>query len=300
MAKYTAIKVDVDTLTGLCVGVPNILDLLADYSVKATFFVPMGPDNSGKHIGRVIKKDFLSRMLKMNPVKMIGFKNLLYGTVLKPPLIGKGNAAILKRIVDEGHELGIHGWDHYQWQRKLERMSKDGIRRHLRLSAESYAEIFGSKPKSTAAPGWNTTNSSLEIQEEFGFLYSSDARGIQAFRPKINGKSLRTLQIPTTLPGMDELGVAGFSSEQILAFFEKEWQRNTLLVLGVHAEIEGITMRSQFQRLLALAATDGVCFERLDSIAVKLYQDTVCIPEFEIAKAKVKGLEGLFSCQKIS
>ena len=293
-----AIKIDIDTLTGLCQGVPNILDLLSDYDVKATFFVPMGPDNSGKHIGRIFRKNFLIRMLKVNPIKMIGFKNMLYGTVLKPRLIGKDHRRILERIVDEGHELGIHGWDHYRWQRELEEMTKGEIRNQIQLSLETYTEILGSKPQSTAAPGWNTTTSSLEVQEEFGFLYASDTRGFRPFLPKLNGKIHTTLQIPTTVPGMDELRIRGLTSEQILAYFKARWQGDNFLVLGVHAEIEGMIMREQFKRLLALAVTHGIRFERLDSIAAKLHQDPISMPEFEIRKTRIKGLEGLFSTQK--
>src|SRR5919108_1871832 len=42
-----AIKVDVDTCTGLQEGVPNLLALLRRYAVPARFFVAFGPDDSG-------------------------------------------------------------------------------------------------------------------------------------------------------------------------------------------------------------------------------------------------------------
>ena len=42
-----AIKVDVDTCTGLQEGVPNLLALLRRYAVPASFFVAFGLDDSG-------------------------------------------------------------------------------------------------------------------------------------------------------------------------------------------------------------------------------------------------------------
>ena len=44
------LRVDVDTIRGLSEGVPQILDILYEVGVHATFFVTMGPDRTGRNL----------------------------------------------------------------------------------------------------------------------------------------------------------------------------------------------------------------------------------------------------------
>ena len=39
------LRVDVDTLRGACVGAPNLVALMENCDVRATFFYSVGPDN---------------------------------------------------------------------------------------------------------------------------------------------------------------------------------------------------------------------------------------------------------------
>lgn len=77
-----ALKIDIDTFQGTKYGTPNLLRLLKELNIKATFFTSLGPDNSGKAIIRVFTKGFLKRMAKLGPVKTYGFKTMFYGTFL--------------------------------------------------------------------------------------------------------------------------------------------------------------------------------------------------------------------------
>ena len=51
-----AFKVDVDTKRGLEQGVPNLLGIFKDLGIRASFFVPMGPDRTGRTIRRIFTK----------------------------------------------------------------------------------------------------------------------------------------------------------------------------------------------------------------------------------------------------
>jgi len=42
-------------------------------------------------------------------------KTLMYGLLIPGPEIARKNRLILRRIGTEGHELGIHGYDHVYW-----------------------------------------------------------------------------------------------------------------------------------------------------------------------------------------
>ena len=58
-----ALKVDVDTHRGLGEGVPRLAAMLREKGVTASFFIAMGPDNSGKAAMRALRNPgFLSKM----------------------------------------------------------------------------------------------------------------------------------------------------------------------------------------------------------------------------------------------
>ena len=78
-----ALKVDVDTHQGLGEGVPRLMRTLTEAGVTATFFIAMGPDNSGRAIVRVLKNPgFLKKMRRTRAVAMYGLRTVLSGTLL--------------------------------------------------------------------------------------------------------------------------------------------------------------------------------------------------------------------------
>ena len=115
-----ALKVDVDTYRGTFAGVPAMLDDLAAAGVRASFFFTLGPDHSGRAIVRAFTKPgFLAKMWRTNAVSMYGWKTAFYGTVLPAPEIGRRCADVLRRCQSDGHEVGLHAWDHVAWQDRL-------------------------------------------------------------------------------------------------------------------------------------------------------------------------------------
>ncbi|HEX9442563.1 MAG TPA: polysaccharide deacetylase family protein, partial [Candidatus Binatia bacterium] len=200
-----AIKVDVDTRIGLREGVPRLLDLFRRHGVRASFFVSFGPDHSGRAIRRLWRPSFLLKMIRTNPLRLYGLKTLLSGTLFPSGPIGEENPDCLRAIEAAGHELGIHGYDHVRWQDRLEKMTELEIAAELGRSAAAYERVLGARPRATAAPGWRLTAASLAVEDRLGFDYASDARGVRPFFPVAGGRAFETLQIPTTLPTLDEL-----------------------------------------------------------------------------------------------
>jgi peptidoglycan/xylan/chitin deacetylase (PgdA/CDA1 family) len=265
-----AIKVDVDTLKGYLEGVPRLLDLLGERKLKASIFFSTGPDNSGKAIRRVFRRGFVSKMLRTRAPSTYGLKTLLYGTLLKAPMIVSSNPDILKRAADEGHDCGIHCWDHVLWQDRLPKMSLGEIRAELARAAEAFSRAAGSPPKSCAAPGWQVSADSLAAQDELGFEYCSDTRGARPFFPRMGGVTFRTLQIPTTLPTLDEVwGTGGTDPDGIrdryLDLLEPEMN-----VYTAHAEMEGGNMSGAFIRFLDCCIEGEVAFATLSDVAKRV------------------------------
>ena len=296
-----AVKVDVDTAIGLKEGVPNLLGLLRRHAVPASFFIAFGPDNSGKAIRRIFTRGFLRKMWRTNPLQIYGLKTLLYGTFLPPPVIGEVAPRLLASVVAEGHELGIHGYDHVLWQDRLDRLGETAIAREIERAIALYARALKASPQSFAAPGWQANRDSLAAQDRQGFLYCSDTRGRFPFMPTVQGRVYRTLQIPTTLPTLDEvLGLAGMRGEAVNDFFLSQLRHDRLNVHTIHAEVEGRAHLDLFESLLRRLEARGVAYVRLRDIAQALLeQGREKIPRSSIQPRPVPGRAGAVACQVV-
>ncbi|MDR1509667.1 MAG: 4-deoxy-4-formamido-L-arabinose-phosphoundecaprenol deformylase [Synergistaceae bacterium] len=297
MNREATIKVDVDTLNGYTSGVSRILSILAKRKIKASFFFSMGPDNSGKAIRRVFRKGFLSKMLRTRAPSAYGFKTMFYGTLLRAPMIVRSNPDILRRASDEGHDCGIHCWDHVLWQDCLYGMTREEIRAEFSKAIELFSGVTGYVPRSCAAPGWQASFDSLAVQDELGFGHCSDTRGVTPFLPCMNGAAFRTLQIPTTLPTLDEVwGVGGLNSENASEMYFGLLKPG-LNVHTVHAEMEGGSMSDVFASFLDRCASEGVGFFTLSEVAARLARS----PDVKIADiemGKIPGRAGRVAIQK--
>jgi len=268
-----ALKVDVDTYVGTRDGVPQLLKILERFGIRATFYFSLGPDNSGKAIRRIFRKGFLRKMLRTRAPSMYGMRTMLYGTILPAPFIGKELPEVLRSIGKAGHEAGIHCWDHVKWHDYLPRFTKQTTFRELDQAGTVFSEIFGCRARTTAAPGWTVTADSLEIQDSLRLTYCSDSRGESPFFPTMNGRTFKTLQIPSTLPTMDEmLGENGITPETIN---EKYLQllKPGLNVHTIHAELEGNALSKTFIELLERLTARNVRFVTLAEAAAEFGAD---------------------------
>jgi undecaprenyl phosphate-alpha-L-ara4FN deformylase len=296
-----AIKVDVDTWVGLKEGVPNLLSLFQRRAVPASFFIAFGPDNSGKAIRRIFKRGFLQKMWRTNPLRTYGLKTLLCGTLLSPPIIGELAPQLLRAVVDAGHELGIHGYDHVLWQDCLERLGETAIAGEIAHATAAYVKAVNRAPQSFAAPGWQVNRASLAVQDRQGFLYCSDTRGVLPFMPTMQGQTYQTLQIPTTLPTLDEvLGLDGMGGDRVNDFFVAQLRPDRLNVHTIHAEVEGRAQLDLFASLLRRFEAQGVAYMRLCDVARGLlHQGPEHLARSSIQPRAIPGRAGEVACQVV-
>jgi len=292
-----ALKVDVDTHVGTRDGVPRLLDILDSFGIRATFYFSMGPDNSGKAIRRIFtRKGFLGKMLRTRAPSMYGLKTLLYGTLLPPPQIAASFPDVLRDTAARGHETGIHCWDHVRWHDYLTRMSRATVRGELEKADNLYREITGRPARTTAAPGWTVSALSLELQDAMKLHYCSDSRGYAPFFPVFGGQSFSTLQIPTTLPTMDELlGTDGISTDTINAFYLSHVKPG-LNVHTIHAELEGMSQSVVFTDLLRDLRERDVRFITLSQAADEALAGGP--PRCALAMGELPGRAGLVAVQQ--
>lgn len=250
--KSLSLRVDVDTLEGSIKGIPALLRMLDRHGMRASFYFSLGPDNSGKAIRRIFRKGFLAKMRRTNAGKLYGFKTMMYGVLLPAPIIHKRAAAEMRSAQEAGHEVAIHGWDHVQYHDLLDRKSREWLQDWFDRAHGSFAEVFGEPARGAVSPAWRCNDATLEIQEAFGLDYAGDCRGTEPFYPVVKGRTLKTLQIPTTLPTMDELlGLDGMGGHEVNERLFGMIQDEVLNVYALHTEVEGGALASVFDAFLA-------------------------------------------------
>ncbi len=289
------LKVDVDTFEGLRRGVPRLLRLLERRNLRASFFVPGGPDRSGRAIGRLFHQPgFLSKMRRTGGLRLYGPVTALRGTLLPAVPMTRGRAE-LRAIVAAGHDLGVHGWDHVAWHDGIHRAAYADILHDLSRAREALAEASGRLPVAVAAPGWNCCFRSLHAQEALGFLWASDTRGREPFRPRCEGFTFRAPQLPTTLPTLDEVWRAGEAPRALSARYADWIATRPWQILTAHAELEGGAALAFLEDLLDRLAAAGV---RVVSVGQLFDELPGTLPESGIVRGRLPGRAGSVSLQE--
>ncbi|HTL97741.1 MAG TPA: polysaccharide deacetylase family protein [Holophagaceae bacterium] len=257
--KAISLRVDVDTLEGSLKGIPALLRMLDKRGMRASFYFSLGPDNSGKALRRVFRKGFLAKMRRTNAGKLYGLKTMMYGTILPAPTIWKRAAAEMRLAREAGHEVGIHAWDHVQYHDLLDRKSRKWLEAWFAQAHEAFAAVFGIQAKGAVSPAWRCNDATLEIQEAYGLDYAGDCRGSAPFYPIVNGRALKTLQVPTTLPTLDELlGLDGRTPDQVNREIWDLVREDALNVYALHTEVEGGALAEAFDAFLGGLNERGV------------------------------------------
>jgi undecaprenyl phosphate-alpha-L-ara4FN deformylase len=287
------LRVDVDTLNGTRQGVPALCELFRRHGIQASFFFSVGPDNMGRHIWRLLRPAFLFKMLRTKAASLYGWDILLLGTFWPGPDIGAKGAAMIRSACEDGHEIGLHAWDHHGWQAHLDTMDRDAIRKALERGYKRITDITGQAPICSAVPAWKCTPVVLEEKCRYPFIYNSDCRGQSLFCPVVSGRSLPQPQIPVTLPTYDEVigqgGVANANfNDHLLSLIRPE----RLNVLTIHAEVEGGICRDMFSDFIEAALARGIAF-----VPLSAFLETEPIGAGCLGRTEIVGREGWVSCQ---
>lgn len=289
LEKTIGLNVHVDTFEGMKHGVPRLLDLFEKYAISVTFFVPMGKDHTGRSALRALRHPGLFlKARRGNALGAYGIKTLMRGIILPGPEIAKKNHHLLHRIVASGHELGIHGLDHVYWHDHIKSMTREKTKRTLERATAVYEKVLGAKPLSFAAPGWMINEHALAFFEEHDFAYSSDTRGTRPFFPRLGGRTFKVLQIPLTMPTLDEvIGLEGEDPHTLARFFLGQLNPG-FNVLAIHTEFEGNRWSPFIDEFIGASLSQGYRYERLIDAAKKVRADKD-IPIDDCAYGMIRG-----------
>ena len=270
------LKVDIDTKIGLLEGAPCLMDMLKKHGdIKASFFIAMGPDHSGRALKRLLKPGFLRKQLKSKAAASYGIITMMYGVLLPGPIIVQQAPQLLGQLMQAGHEVGLHGWDHVYWHDKVRHLSLSLTRAELSQAMRLFKQITGFNAASFAAPGWQVTNNAWSIMAQMGITHTSCVRGTHPFRPLVEDKALPLVEIPTTMPSLDEALGRHDNPNQAADWLAEQIKPGELNVFTLHGEVEGRTFKNQFMRFLDKASDKKVEFITLRQAALQACRQTV-------------------------
>jgi len=296
--KILAIKIDVDTDRGTRIGVANLLHLFHELDIKATFLFSLGKDNTGRAIKRVLRPGFLKKVSRSSVISMYGIRTLLNGTLLPGPHIGKRNEKIMRATKEAGHEVGIHCYDHIRWQDGLSQMTREEVHDEFGKARTEFARIFGFQAQTAGAAGWQANALSLSVYDEASLLYASDARGTHPFFPRVNNVIYNTLQVPTSLPTLDELlGRPEFPLDQLSTHYFSLLSSDRPNTFTAHAEIEGMNYLNWFRDFLLKAKSQEIIFSTVEDIARHYLSEPSHVPVCELVQGTVDGRSGTMAVQ---
>ncbi len=141
--------------------------------------------------------------------------------------------ALIRRIVDNGHELASHGWDHG----RVFLMTPDQFRADIRRARDVLEDLGGVRISGYRAPSFSIdkrTPWAHEILAEEGYAYSSSVAPVAhdhygwpeaprfAFRP-VAGAALVELPVTTALLGKKVLAAGGGGFFRLLPYAFSRW-----------------------------------------------------------------------------
>ena len=232
------LRVDVDSIAD-ALAVPELLLLLEKYDSKATFFITTGPDETMRNISHYTRKNFLSIPIKRYIPGF--FQSLFRRNVESHPA--------LKILINSGHEIGLHGYRHYEWMNFLHRKNRVEISNMIQTGYKLFEKEFGIPPRSFSSPGFTTSNEYLLALDEFGFDYSSDFYGFHPFYPQVGDNKFNTIQLPVSIPSPCELQ----ENEKIILDKINKFRQKDHFILYIHPSCELSYKKKLLESILGFA-----------------------------------------------
>jgi peptidoglycan-N-acetylglucosamine deacetylase len=98
-----------------------------------------------------------------------------------------------RRLVSEGHEVGIHGWIHER-NSELPRQAERDLQMR---SADVLEKIAGTRPVGIRTPSWDFSPHTLAITKEMGLLYDSSLMAdLDCYELELDGEPTGVVELP--------------------------------------------------------------------------------------------------------
>jgi peptidoglycan/xylan/chitin deacetylase (PgdA/CDA1 family) len=173
----------------------------------------------------------------------------------------------------------------------------------MKKSEQRYAQVFGERPHTHGAAGWQMNVHAFARHDAQGYGYASDGRAML----RENGALLdpaagpyrftgmQHIQMPTTLPTLDELlgrDVDGtvLTTQNIAAHLLKLTADQRDHVYTLHAELEGQKLAPIFEQLLSGWKAQGYQLASMADYYEKIKH--AALPDYPVQWGEVPGRSG--------
>jgi len=178
-AARLVVRLDIDTIVCMRPGVEGLLGLAREKGVRFTFFVNMGRAVSyASSIRKVIgagRPKTHGPVRKLPAREKLGLKGLL-ATLAFNPEVGNRYPQLLESVVNEGHDLGLHGGrNHGEWHHNAASWSEDKVREEIQWGISAMTKLGLPAPILFSSPGFTTPDGIAHILSELGFKVLADA-----------------------------------------------------------------------------------------------------------------------------
>jgi undecaprenyl phosphate-alpha-L-ara4FN deformylase len=248
--KLIALKIDVDNLSAIELGVPRLSQLLLERECGATFFWSLGHEKNGTFLrpARGLRRFHGAGVQALNA--RFGWKSLLRGSFLPSPALKRGALTAIKALQSSSFEHGVRPTQNYEWQRHIPHWSPTETVNVLQNDVALFTRLSGQIPVAFSAKSWQGNRGVYRAEQIAQISFSSDTRGISPFFPVSNAEVSRCMQLPVTLPMLEE--IQPFSGvdrvDVILALTRQESTFGH--VYNAAADFDGVQAADDFARLL--------------------------------------------------
>lgn len=197
---------------------------------------------------------------------------------------------VCKAIQAAGHEFGHHGYYH----ENPTMITGDTERRLIELAFQTYEKQLGIRPVGYRSPYWDYSESTLDLIEEFGFIYDSSLMGrdLTPYHPQrwqirweqgcVPSRASRVLEIPVNwylddFPALAYTGSQAGMQDSNTIFqrwkdiFDYAYDRvpNACYAVAVHPQVIGQPHHMMwFEKLVDyIASKEGTWFATCEEIA---------------------------------
>ena len=184
-----------------------------------------------------------------------------------------------RRVIAEGHEIGIHSWIH-----ELNSTLPPKDERELQMRAADVLErTTGVRPVGIRTPSWDFSPITLSISREMGLLYDSSLMADdEPYELIEDGEATGIVELPVEwirddapYLAMDRMGTSRpyMPISGVLEIFRREfdqaYENGGLYLLTMHPHIIGHSSRIQIleELICHIRAKPGIWFARHDEVA---------------------------------
>ena len=208
--------------------------------------------DGGKSIGRMSWGQYGNRVGVPRILALLA-KHGVPATFYVPAVAALLHPDEQRRVVAEGHEIGIHGWIH-----ELNSALPYEVERDLMLrSADTLEKITGVRPVGLRTPSWDFSQDTLRIEIELGLLYDSSLMADEdCYELLLEGKPVPVIELPVEWVRDDApyLAMQRFTGlrpytppQSVFEIFRREfdaaWEEGGIFQLTCHPHIIGYRSR---------------------------------------------------------